>query len=389
MMDWEAHKLSDEDITLWADEVCHAALKLAPPGRRHFVTRACNGSERLKQRVDALLEADWTAPEPEECTVCQPGDVVQDCFILHRIGRGAAAEVYKAIQVNLLRVVAVKVIKNPAQRLLLVEEAKHVSQLKHENIVTVYAADFSESRSSIVMEYVEGITLRHWLELRKATCAEQSPAGADKAAIKSIVRQIALALGAAHSKRIVHRDMKPENVLMYLTADHQWRVKVVDFGLAALAHGQDVTLAGTPGYISPEQYSDGVQSDQRADIFSLGVILYEMLALDHPFLGQTEIETHYNTKYGMPKPLPAGFAGEFDTLVAKSLHKDPEQRYGRIEEFVRDLDLLDQSPPECPPGTTTPLLSELPAPIRTWVERHGYGFEVAAGAFLLAVIPAL
>jgi len=378
MMNW-AQDFSADELELWAEEICTAALELRPEKRPVFFTDACGGNDRLLERAQAKMRISegWSTTSTEKEGVCRPGDWIHDCFILYQVGQGGAAEVYKAIQASLRRLVAVKVIRNSEHRRLLENEALRASKLHHENIATLYAADFQSDTASVVMEYVEGQTLREEL------AAKRLGAGYTNEEVKSIIGQVAYALRAAHLKGIVHRDIKPENIMVSPAEGDSTLVKVVDFGIAGVVHAGQWELTGTSGYIAPEQYG-GQTADARADIFSLGVILYEMLTGAHPFWGATELETHFNTRTKDPEPLPAWAAENYEHVTLKALHKDPNKRYQSIDDFLADL---EESPSQQDLGN--PFLSELPRPIRAWLERNSYGFAVAAFSFCLGVIAIL
>ena len=379
MLDWAEYDFPDDELELWADEICTAALELPPGSRPNFLSDACGGNDRLWERAQSKLRIGegWSLTSTEKLGVCRPGEWIQDCFILYQVGQGGAAEVYKAVQASLRRLVAVKVIRNAEHRRLLQNEALRASQLTHENIATLYAADFQGDTPSVVMEYVEGQTLREEL------AGKQLGAGYTDEDVKSIIGQVARALRAAHLKGIVHRDIKPENIMTCVAEDGSTRVKVVDFGIAGVVHTAQWEITGTSGYIAPEQYG-GQPADARADIFSLGVILYEMLTGTHPFWGETEFETHLNTRRKVPEPLPAAVAEKYDHVITKALQKDPDQRYKSIDDFLADL---EESPSQ--PDLGNPFLSELPRPVRAWLDRNSYGFAVAALSFFLGVIAIL
>ena len=239
----------------------------------------CGKRTSAAERFLVLAEAlESGSPQPQD-QIYKPGNVVRDCLILCQIGRGGTAEVYKAIQRPLRRLVAVKVMYRIRQeeRAALAREASITARLRHEHIINVYDADFAGEQACVVMEYVEGITLREWIRRGKEGMRLPPP----NTVVRSIAEQIASALEEAHSHRIIHRDIKPENILLS-KAGSTYRLKVVDFGLARYASGPAGTVAGTPGYISPEQLG-GKAPDERADIFSLGVVLYEMVTGEHPF----------------------------------------------------------------------------------------------------------
>src|SRR4051812_34182702 len=289
---WVGHELDQPSLHSWTFELVEAALGVPPERREAFIAIACQGSETLRLRVEASLK--YAIPDVDGVSdqgLCQPGEVICDCLILRRIGRGGAGEVYKAIHRPLRRLVAVKVLMSMRddERCAFEREAARIAQLKHRRIVEVYDADFSGRRPVVVMEYVPGQTLRQWLARRGETEGWRR----DLPSIVSIMTQVCEALHAAHTRGILHRDIKPENVLLSGEGE-ELQVKVTDFGVARNVDKPDADIIGTPGYISPEQL-DGRTSDVRSDIFSVGVVLYELLVGRHPFLGRNHAETLANT----------------------------------------------------------------------------------------------
>jgi len=201
---WQGHEFDEQSLDSWTFELVEAALSVPRQRRGAFVAAACEGSERLRSRVEASLEFAMVAGDDTvEAGICQPGEVICDCLILRQIGRGGAAEVYKAIQRQLRRIVAVKVLMllRDDERRAFERETVRTAQLKHPNVVEVYAADFASRRPALVMEYVAGQTLRQWL-LRRAETEEWQP---DLPSTVSITRQICEALHAAHARGIVHQ----------------------------------------------------------------------------------------------------------------------------------------------------------------------------------------
>jgi tRNA A-37 threonylcarbamoyl transferase component Bud32 len=378
---WAGHEFTNEDLEFWTQEIFGAAIDVPVGDRDRFLQVACEGSDDLHRRVSSLLESalDTASDQPLHQT-CTPGDVVRDCLILCCIGKGGTAEVYKAIQRPLRRLVAVKVIKRvrDEERTALAREAAITSRLNHEHIIKVYDADFEGEKPCVVMEYVDGISLREWL--RREKDANRLPPS--RAVLKSIAQQIVDALRKAHSHKLIHRDIKPENILLS-ASDGFVRVKVADFGLARRSSGPQGVAAGTPGYISPEQLQGGVP-DQRADIFSLGVVLYEILTGEHPYCGETDLETYHNTLHRQPALIGSKTLGEYENVIRKALAKDPVDRYGSVQDLFADLGASESAPNSEPHGN--PFLSEFPAPMRKWMERHSTGFAVASASFLWGCI---
>ncbi|HZN37142.1 MAG TPA: serine/threonine-protein kinase, partial [Pirellulaceae bacterium] len=247
-----------------------------------------------------------------------------DLEILELLGRGGMGSVYKARQRNLDRLVALKVVppeaaKDPAFTERFNREGRALARLNHPNIVTVYDFDQKGDVYFLLMEYVDGVNLRH--ALRASRLAPQEAL--------AIVPQICDALQYAHDQGVVHRDIKPENVLL----DRSGRVKIADFGLAKLLGKgpDDFTLTrtqqvmGTPRYMAPEQIERPSTVDHRADIYSLGVVIYEMLTGELP-LGRFEPPSH-----------KVQLDVRIDQVVLRTLEKEPDRRYQRASHLKTEL----------------------------------------------------
>ncbi|MDT0545434.1 MULTISPECIES: protein kinase [Streptomyces] len=260
-----------------------------------------------------------------------------------RLGRGGMAEVFAAEDVRLGRTVAVKLLRadlaeDPVSKARFTREAQSVAGLNHHAVVAVYDSgedivgqpgSIQSTVPYIVMELVEGRTIRDLL-----VSAEAPPA--DQALI--IVSGVLEALAYSHQHGIVHRDIKPANVII----THSGAVKVMDFGIARALHGAASTMTqtgmvmGTPQYLSPEQ-ALGKAVDHRSDLYATGCLLYELLALRPPFVGETPLSVVYQHVQDMPVP-PSEISGgavapELDGLVMRSLAKDPDDRFQSAEEM--------------------------------------------------------
>jgi hypothetical protein len=188
---------------------------------------------------------------------------------------------------------------------------------------------------------------------------------------------VALALGEAHRRGLVHRDVKPENILLTRHGD-DYTVKVVDFGVARRVDTPAGAVIGTPGYVAPEQLSEA-PADRRGDLFALGVVFYELLTGRQPFVGRTDAETCFNTLSVVPEFPTDGPSAELSSVVRRALEKSPESRYQTTEALIADL--TDRGTASREVGLN-PLLSELPPAVQRWWARRSSGFAVAFFSFL-------
>jgi serine/threonine-protein kinase len=261
--------------------------------------------------------------------------------VLNELGKGAMGVVYLAKDPVIGRLVAIKTIKNSQSgeddsesrefRERFVREAQTAGILSHPNIVTIHdiGEDTDSHASFIAMEYIEGRNLKSLLaEKQKFTWDE----------IADLIAQIAEALDYAHRKGIIHRDIKPANII--LTTDS--KIKITDFGIAKVASSNLTTTGqflGTPNYMSPEQVS-GAPVDGRSDIFSLGVVLYELLTNRKPFQGDNLTAISYkivHEDFTPPADLSADIPPEFNPIVARAMAKDPWNRYQRGKDLALAL----------------------------------------------------
>jgi eukaryotic-like serine/threonine-protein kinase len=261
----------------------------------------------------------------------------------NEIGRGGFATVYKGVDPLIGRMVAVKAVfltddSDPDQqerRLRLYREAQSAGSLNHQNIVAVYDIGEENNVAYIAMEFVDGENLETWLSHNPI------PSMGDTL---DIIRQIAVALGFAASYGIVHRDVKPGNVILA----EGLKVKVTDFGVAKLAASVFTLpgrILGTPSYMSPEQ-AQGLSVDARSDIFSLGAIFYRMVTGIDPFAG-SGVGTILHKVVGEDPPLPsqhnAALPRELDRAIMCMLAKKPADRYPSCAELLSDLAAIRQS----------------------------------------------
>jgi serine/threonine protein kinase/Tfp pilus assembly protein PilF len=333
------------------------ALELDPEPRGAFLDIACGDDEELRQEVESLLKAydkatNYFASPAMEVAAgllgeqkgrSLEGQSLSHYQVLTLIGAGGMGEIYLAEDTRLRRKVALKVLSSASTRdadrvRRFKQEARAASSLNHQNIVTIHEIGQVDSTQYIVTEFVEGETLRQQMRKSKPGIG----------AALEVAAQVASALSAAHSAGIVHRDIKPENIMVRPDG----LVKVLDFGLAKLTtqsratvHGNASTIdkrltepgqvMGTPRYMSPEQ-ARGVEVDARSDIFSLGVVLYEMIAGRPPFVGATTTDVIISIMQQEPAPLP-GAPRELEQIVAKALCKEQEERYQTAKELLSDL----------------------------------------------------
>ena len=278
------------------------------------------------EEVETLL-SDPVAGNEESTIDSAPAplDDFGDFFLLEVRGAGGMGIVYKARQKNLDRLVAIKILHSAKAghsqfQKRFEREAKALAALAHPNIVGVHDFGKQDEHYYLVMEYVKGLTLRE-IQVQNSFTPQE---------IFDILRQICDALEYAHRQGVIHRDIKPDNILI----DQEGRVRIADFGLAKLGDSseiQDKTLTrsgvmmGTMNYMAPEQMVNSADVDSRADIFSTGVVLYEMLTGELP-IGSFE--------------LPSSRGGgnvHLDKIVKKALSRDPDKRYQKASELKKDL----------------------------------------------------
>jgi serine/threonine-protein kinase len=288
-------------------------------------------------------------PEQHSASSDLVGKTLDHFRIVGLLGEGGMGVVYRAIDERLRRPVALKVLPNDAmrdeaRRRRFMREARSAAAVVHANVAAVYEVDESSGHVYIAMELIDGISLRHELSRARLPVPE----------CVRIAKGIARALAKAHEKGIVHRDLKPDNVM--LNEDRE--VKVLDFGLAKLldsddrlakldetaSHDAAGRLMGTPAYMSPEQ-ATGRPVDARSDVFSFGVILYEMLAGQRPFGGASAMETLVAVARDEPPP-PSSLAAipaAIELVLSTCLQKQPERRFASGRELAAALDAFDAS----------------------------------------------
>ncbi len=338
------------------EEIFNAAIKIPRPELESFFKEHCGTDEELRRKVEALLAVENlsenfldTPPESlaaemfaeREQQTSLVGKEIGHYKIKALLGKGGMGEVYLAKDTKLNRQVALKFLyvslsgdKNLLRRFE--QEAKAASALNHPNILTVHEIGSFENLRFIATELIQGKTLRERLNGETMTLRETL----------DIALQVAAALKVAHDAGIVHRDLKPENIM--LRSDGL--VKVLDFGLAKLlesnSSSEDTNLSqietksgmvmGTVAYMSPEQ-TRGKAVDARSDIWSLGVVVYEMLARRAPFAGETANDSIAAILKSEPPPLDETAPSELRRIVLKSLQKQTDKRYQTVNDFLLDI----------------------------------------------------
>ena len=260
--------------------------------------------------------------------------------IIEKIGTGGMADVYRAKDHRLNRFVAVKILKNEYSEdakfvTKFRQEAQAIACLSHPNIVGVYDVGQELDMHYIVMEFVDGITLKKYIE-RKGKLSVREAVG--------ISLQIANGLEAAHANHIIHRDIKPQNILI----SKDGTAKVSDFGIAKAASSNTITAnaMGSVHYISPEQARGGF-SDEKSDIYSLGVSMYEMLSGTLPFTGESAVAialAHIQEDATPLAAIDATIPHGLSNIVAKCMQKKTELRYPTVMDLIADLKMFLQDP---------------------------------------------
>lgn len=258
------------------------------------------------------------------------------------VGIGGMAVVFKATDLLMRRTVAIKILKDEiSDDEQAVQRFKHeyqaIAMLSHQNIVEIHDASVRRNIKYIVMEYVEGITLKNYMQHREVLNLRE---------IISYTTQILRALDHAHKKGVVHRDIKPQNIMLLKNGV----IKVMDFGIAKLPNAETVTMTdkaiGTVYYISPEQVSGGT-TDARSDLYALGVMMYEMATGSLPFSAETPVSValmHVNDTAPPPRELNPNIPVGLEQIITRAMEKDPDARYQSAEEMLGHLQKLRENP---------------------------------------------
>ena len=389
-------------------QIFQSAIELPPSARDNFISQACVNDPELRSEVESLISSHNQAGDSVEQAATQVaaqlvtdnqdasliGQSLGPYQIISSIGKGGMGEVYLAQDTRLSRRVALKLLrkeftKDEDRLRRFKQESRAASALNHPNIVTVYEIGQTDSLHYMATEYVEGETLRRHMTGSRIKLRESL----------DIAIQIASALAAAHHAGIIHRDIKPENVMLR----NDGYAKVLDFGLAKLSEQQRARddqamtvplvetesgiVMGTANYMSPEQ-AEARPVDHRTDIFSIGVLLYEMFTGKQPFLGKSLIDTLHAIVNDEPRPaidLNPQLPRETLDILDKAMAKAPNERYQHAGDLEIDLRRLKRA-------VETNSLSSL----QTNVGRKGSGaeglrtklFRAGAAALIILVVAA-
>ena len=340
-----------------AKEILYAALEMSEAERTSFLDEKCGSDIDLRREIESLIAAHNGAAERFESPAVEMiasvvsneepegmvGRSLGNYEVLEKLGEGAMGEVYLARDARLGRKVALKILpgfftQDPDRLRRFQQEARAASALNHPNILTIHEVGHIDSVYYIATEFIDGESLRHQMNRAPVKLRE---------AIE-IATQVASALAAAHDAGIIHRDIKPENIMLRKDGI----VKVVDFGLAkwtpsqageseaaTIVNTDEGIVMGTAHYMSPEQ-ARGIKVDSRTDIWSLGCVLYEMLAVRSPFEAPTVGDVIVSILEREPPPLAryvGAVPGELQRMITKALAKDREKRYQSVKDLLVDL----------------------------------------------------
>ena len=370
------------------ENIFHHALGLPFGERRPFLVRECAGDRRLISEVESLIESFESEGELLDTPLVELAlDAVHEAAqkdlsgvkigiyeIGEKIGAGGMGEVYKAFDTRLNRTVALKFLSaaladDQSAKRRFVKEAQAAAALEHPNICAVHGIEQQGEHHFIVMQYVEGATLGESFAGAKIGAAQ----------FKSLARQIVTAVAFAHAHGILHRDLKPGNIML----DANGQIKILDFGLAKViaekqlaASGDEASrfstnglIVGTVSYMSPEQLR-GEKLDFRSDIFSVGVILYSLLANKNPFSRPSQAATIAAILSENPAPLAPDLPENLTRIVEKCLNKDAEKRFQSAAEILVELDNAESR-----------------KPLESFIKRRNFWLKTAfAAVILLAVL---
>jgi serine/threonine-protein kinase len=352
-------------------QVFQSVIECPPDERDAFLARACAGDHELRSEVESLISSHDQAGDSIEAMAVEAatemiaedqastniGKQIGHYQVLGHIGRGGMGEVFLAQDTRLGRKVALKLLRSEYTRdedrlRRFQQEARAASALNHPNILTIHDVGEADSQYFIATEYVEGETLRQHIGRSRMSLGQAL----------DVAAQVAGALAAAHQAGIIHRDIKPENIMLR----NDGYIKVLDFGLAKLAEPKAAESAaptlprvdtepgmimGTVNYMSPEQ-ARGLATDAGTDIWSLGVVIYEMAAGCRPFEGETASDVIASILQKEPVPLAhysPEVPAELERIVEKTLRKGKEERYQDVKDLLTDLKSLAAETPQVLP----------------------------------------
>jgi Tol biopolymer transport system component/predicted Ser/Thr protein kinase len=382
-LDWEQIERVMGHALELPEEQRAAYLERQPPSIRSEVESLLAAYGRSSKFLGDETDAPPSAPPASRPMAVEAGTQLGSYRIEAAIGQGGMGVVYRALDTRLNRPVAVKFLfddlANPAARRRFQREAQTASSLNHPHILTVHDAGDFEGRQYLVTEFVDGGTLKDWARLQKPNWRQ----------IVELLVGVADGLATAHSAGILHRDIKPDNILVARNG----YAKLADFGLAKLeerstpdAVTQSIVspdsrpgiILGTIAYMSPEQAS-GRPTDARSDIFSFGVVLYELVAGRRPFEGATDLELLQTIIHGAARPLGADVPLPLRMVIEKALEKDPAERYQSTRDLVVDLRRLIRQTGEA-------AVSETLRPLPASATLKTYRWTAAAAALILVTI---
>jgi len=368
------------------EKLYHSASERHPSQRSAFLDAECRGDQELRAELELLLAKDnspqalldrpvWKASGYSSASV-SIGTQLGAYRIESVLGQGGMGVVFRAYDTKLHRPVAIKFLSDDladaAARRRFQREAQMASSLNHPHILTVYDTGEFDGRQYLATEFVDGGTLKNW--------AQQQPRSWEDVA--ELLTGVADGLATAHQAGILHRDVKPDNILVTASG----YAKLADFGLAKLedpSQSADITrtiaeeqtqpgiIVGTIAYMSPEQAS-GKTLDARSDMFSFGVVLYEMLAGNRPFKAATNLELLQQVIHGTPPPLSDDVPEPLRVLVATAIEKDPAKRYSSMRELVTALRAAQRPSRQGPPAPARRS--------RKWLAAAGFAAIVIAAA---------
>jgi Protein kinase domain len=394
-------------------DLFHAALERAPHERQAFLDLQCEGDAAMRGEVASLLAGheratalfssrpaatdDPSSADDDAAAALAPGRRIGPYVVEREVGRGGMGIIYLATDTRLGRLVALKTLPaavslDDQRRERLRVEARAAAGLSHPGIATVFALEEFEGALWIVFEYVPGQTLRQVVQESGALPQDM---------LLSVASQIAEALAAAHARGIVHRDLKPENVMLM----HDGHLKILDFGLARLLWPSqagrltlDGMVVGTPAYMAPEQ-SEGRDVDFSADLFSFGVMLYELATGTHPDSATGSGSDRFRVPKLSPQAVPSmdpRVRSGLDRIIQTCVRTDPLQRHTRASALVSELEALRTNLPtasnprwwEFHQLAVAVVYAAMPYP--TWIVRAGIPLNLGAPLFwaLLTAIAA-